>query len=140
MTDYYEPGETLLCKTGKYAGRKVEVISRHAAFWPFLYTCKVQYNGKEIAVHQNELETIFEHDMRALSYRKTDPLPSCQVYACQEEKNVTAHRKSSNTLLIKNGDLWDSDRSIVEDAEGYRYKRAIKIGDEKANYHTFKRI
>ena len=65
----YEVNDILICKAGKYNGRKVEVTQIHACHTPLLYSCKVMANNVEIALYENEIETIYQHDMNMLNLR-----------------------------------------------------------------------
>jgi len=65
----FNTGDILMCKSGKYVGMKVEVIFRHNVHKPMLYSCKVMANGKEVALYDHEIETLFEHDMRMIAKR-----------------------------------------------------------------------
>lgn len=64
-------GEILICATGKYWGRKVEVLFNHPAFTEReLYTVKVLATGKLIALFADEMMTVFQWDMKALALWK----------------------------------------------------------------------
>jgi len=65
----HEVNDILICKTGKYKGRKVEITQIHACHNPVLYSCKVMANNVEIALYENELETVYAHDMSLLSMK-----------------------------------------------------------------------
>jgi len=65
----YEVNDILMCKAGKYKGRKVEITDRHIGHTPVLYSCKVMANNAEIALYENELETVYQHDMEMLKLR-----------------------------------------------------------------------
>ena len=45
------------------------------------------------------------------------------VYSYLDDKRIYAERQSNQTLLVKNNKLNDSDSSIIEDTNGYRYAR-----------------
>jgi len=63
----FKENDILMCNSGKYNGRKVEVKNIHADHTPTLYTCRVMTDDKEIALFEHELETLFYHDMRMIS-------------------------------------------------------------------------
>ncbi len=63
-------GEKVKATTGKYAGQSVIIEGWAGANTPTLYLCPC-LNGLEIALHENELESLYEHDMRMLrEYKK----------------------------------------------------------------------
>jgi hypothetical protein len=59
-------GEKAFCKSGKYKGQSVIVERVHICHNPSLYTCMVINNGKQITLYENELESLYQHDMRML--------------------------------------------------------------------------
>ena len=65
----FKKGDTVKCKAGIYAGRSVEIVDIHAQFNPCAYSCSVWNHKKnsmiDILLFENEMETIYEHDMRA---------------------------------------------------------------------------
>lgn len=65
----FQVGDILKCTSGRYKGNSVEVRKTHTEHDPCLYTCYV-YNHEdkkmvEVALYERELESIYEHDMRA---------------------------------------------------------------------------
>jgi len=49
-----------------------------------------------------------------------------KVYSIIDGKIIFAFRQSNQTLLVRKGQIIDSDRSVLEDKNGYHYARCIK--------------
>jgi len=68
----FKIGDTLKATYGKYKGRSVEATELSLTD-PNAYTCAVYSHEKgkmvEILLFENELETVFEHDMNQLKRR-----------------------------------------------------------------------
>jgi hypothetical protein len=62
-------------------------------------------------------------------------LQKVKVYVAKENKYIFAEWQSNQTLLVSPGKLYDSDRTMLEDARGYRYTRRIDL-----EAHTDKQV
>lgn len=61
----FQKGEKVNVLAGKYRGENVHIFDIHVGFNPVHYSCKA-LNGKALLFREDELQSMYQHDIRML--------------------------------------------------------------------------
>jgi len=85
-------------------------------------------------------ELLEDEDLASMVARVTPDLTTRWVYCGLVSRSMKARRFGNGVLLINRKKIPDSDRAVVTDKQGYRYKRTIEKESDHPGDYYFERV